>query len=85
MAITDQRQVSGQFRSDDRRLVFDQVVNRLYREFRGRCSRGLVEDLVAVCRSELACSPPDAVPELAERLARQRLQSGWASLLIENR
>ena len=84
MSITDQRQVLTSNDTDELMAALDQVTTRLYRESHRRYSRSLIEDLVQVCRIELSCSPPHALPELIERLARQRLRSGWASLLIES-
>jgi hypothetical protein len=60
------------------RTVFDPAISsaipRLSAEFPhvGRRSIGLV---VRTCRQELRGSPTDALPELVERLARQRLRA----------
>ncbi|MHC1557850.1 hypothetical protein ACR9E3_02780 [Actinomycetospora sp. C-140] len=48
------------------------TVRRLVSEFPGR-SRALVATTVVRCRGDLDGVPPGAVPELLERLARQRL------------
>jgi hypothetical protein len=71
--------------SDDRsdslhaEAVFDRAVQRLSAEFGHRYSTRVVEDVIRSCGDDLAGSPPGALPELVERLARQRLRSGWAS------
>ena len=60
------------------RIVLDPAISaaipRLSAEFPdvGRRSIGLV---VRTCREELRGSPTDALPELVERLARQRLRA----------
>jgi hypothetical protein len=60
------------------RIVLDPAISsailRLSAEFPdvGRRSIGLV---VRTCREELRGSPTDALPELVERLARQRLHA----------
>jgi hypothetical protein len=48
------------------------AIARLTLEFAGRSSPP-IEPVVAACRRDLAGSPPGALPELVERLARQRL------------
>ena len=45
---------------------------RLAAEF-GAHSPASIEPVVIACRRDLAGSPPGALPELVERLARQRL------------
>ena len=59
--------------------MFTSIAMRLSEEFGHRCSTRVVEDVILVCRQDLAGSPPGALPELVERLARQRLRSGWAA------
>ncbi|MFR9802975.1 hypothetical protein ACL02T_11800 [Pseudonocardia sp. RS010] len=49
------------------------AVARLAREFAGRVSRRTVARVVRSCRADLSGVPAGAVPELLERLARQRL------------
>ncbi|MFG1798195.1 hypothetical protein [Nocardia sp. NPDC049149] len=53
--------------------VFDQTVERLCSEFDGRFLRVWVAQVVRRCVDDLAGNPPGAMPELGERLARQRL------------
>lgn len=55
---------------------FDAVtaaVARLAIEFAGRVPHGVVARVVRACRADLSGVPAGAVPELLERLARQRL------------
>ncbi|HEY2042012.1 MAG TPA: hypothetical protein VGH11_04985 [Jatrophihabitans sp.] len=59
--------------------MFASIAMRLSEEFGHRYSTRVVEDVIVACRQDLAGSPPGALPELVERLARQRLRSGWAS------
>jgi hypothetical protein len=57
-------------------VEFDAVtpaVARLAREFSGRVSHRVVTRVVRACRADLSGVPAGAVPELLERLARQRL------------
>jgi hypothetical protein len=49
------------------------AVARLAREFAGRLSHRVVARVVRECRADLSGVPAGAVPELLERLARQRL------------
>ncbi len=63
--------------------ALDRIVARLRREFGGRHPHAVIADLVYGCRSELAASSGAAMLDRVERLARQRLHSGWASLLID--
>ena len=62
---------------DDRERLEDpaigRTVDRLCAEFEPRFSRELVLRTVGGCLVDLAGSPPGAIPELSERLARQRL------------
>ncbi|MFI9509676.1 three-helix bundle dimerization domain-containing protein [Nocardia sp. NPDC052566] len=53
--------------------VTDQVVDRLTKEFEHQFSRDQVRGIVRRCVDDLAGTPPGAIPELGERLARQRL------------
>jgi hypothetical protein len=50
-----------------------QIAHRLYAEFSPLVPLDNVVDIVSRCRSDLDAVPIDAVPELVERLARQRL------------
>jgi hypothetical protein len=49
------------------------AVARLAREFAGRVPHPVVARVVRECRADLSGVPAGAVPELLERLARQRL------------
>ncbi len=49
------------------------VIGRLRGEFEGRINLAEIARVVLGCRADLTCSPPPALPELIERLARQRL------------
>lgn len=49
------------------------VTERLMAEFEDRLELSLIARVVLGCRRDLACSPAAALPELIERLARQRL------------
>lgn len=51
------------------------AIARLTAEFAGR-SPAPIEPVVTACRRDLAGAPPGALPELVERLARQRLLGG---------
>lgn len=51
------------------------VVERLFREFEGRFPLTVVVEAVHECRGQLSCVPESAMPEMLERLARQRLNS----------
>ena len=53
----------------------EQAVARLADEFRARLRPQVIGTVVRTCREELRGSPVGAMPELVERLARQRLQS----------
>ena len=50
------------------------TVECLFAEFEGRLPLPLVSAVVHECREQLSCSPETAIPELLERLARQRLK-----------
>jgi hypothetical protein len=56
----------------EERCVVD-AVHRLDREFRGTVGRHVILGVVRRSRAELDGPPPGALPELVERLARQRL------------
>jgi hypothetical protein len=58
----------------DELLVFG-VVERLREEFEPEINRETVVDVVRQCHHELQGIPAPALPELVERLARQRLLS----------
>jgi hypothetical protein len=49
------------------------VTERLFAEFEPRVSLTTIIATVHDCRRDLAGAPPPALPELVERLARQRL------------
>ena len=51
------------------------AVERLFREFEDQYSLTEIVAVVRECRKQLCCSPQGALPELVERLARQRLTS----------
>lgn len=67
------RQVARHVRSSAERSVVDHVVERLIREFGHGLSRNTVTEVVRRCIDDLAGTPREAIPELSERLARQRL------------
>lgn len=56
---------------DDRSIT--EAVQRLDREFRGSVHRRLIVAVVRRSRRELDSPSAEALPELVERLARQRL------------
>lgn len=49
------------------------VIERLMAEFEDRLELDVISRVVLGCRADLNCSPAAALPELMERLARQRL------------
>ena len=49
------------------------VVERLMAEFEDRLSLPVIAQVVSGCRRDLAGTPETALPEMVERLARQRL------------
>ena len=49
------------------------VIEQLMSEFEDRLELSTISDVVLGCRADLDCSPVAALPELIERLARQRL------------
>lgn len=51
------------------------VMEHLFREFEGQCSPIEIVAVVQECHTQLCCAPPSALPELVDRLARQRLSS----------
>jgi hypothetical protein len=51
------------------------VIEPLFREFEDQFSLTEIVAVVRECRTQLCCSPPQALPELVDRLARQRLRS----------
>ncbi|WP_282779124.1 MULTISPECIES: hypothetical protein [unclassified Nocardia] len=53
--------------------VYDQTVERLSAELAGVVSRQRVELVLRWSLDDLTGNPPGAMPELGERLARQRL------------
>jgi hypothetical protein len=54
------------------------LTDRLYIEHQPGISHAEIHALVARCAAELADAPPGALPELLERLARQRLANNLA-------
>ena len=62
---------------EDDRCISEAVV-RLEREFAGAVQRPAIAEVVRRSRQDLDGPHPAALPELVERLARQRLlQGGW--------
>ena len=55
--------------------LYADTVERLFTEFDGRVSLPVIGATVHECREQLCSSPEAAMPELLERLARQRLIS----------
>jgi hypothetical protein len=53
----------------------DQAVGRLTDEFRARLRPQVIGSVVRSCRRDLSGVPATALPELVERLARERLYS----------
>ena len=51
------------------------VTERLFLEFAGQRSLTEIVEVVRECRAQLCCAPTAALPELVDRLARQRLKS----------
>ncbi|WP_067686644.1 hypothetical protein [Nocardia jejuensis] len=51
----------------------ESTVDRLYLEFGGKLERTVVAAVVRQCVQDLDSAPAGALPELSERLARQRL------------
>lgn len=49
------------------------VIEQLGAEFEDRFALDEISGVVRRCRTDLDCSPAAALPELVERLARQRL------------
>ena len=49
------------------------IAHHLYAEFHNRFSLGQIVAVVRTAEHDLAGTPRDALPELAERLTRQRL------------
>jgi hypothetical protein len=49
------------------------LVERLFAEFDDRYELPHIVEVVRQCREQLCCAPEAALPELIERLARQRL------------
>jgi hypothetical protein len=54
-------------------LSYADLVERLFGEFEDHVTLTAIADLVRECRKQLKGSPSHALPELTERLARQRL------------
>jgi hypothetical protein len=54
-------------------LSYADLVERLFREFEDHVSLTAIADVVRESRQQLQGSPPHALPELTERLSRQRL------------
>ncbi|MEV5651961.1 hypothetical protein AB0L57_27260 [Nocardia sp. NPDC052254] len=66
-------QVARHLRPATEQSVVDHVVDRLDEEFRHHVRRGAIDAVVRRCIDDLAGTPRGALPELGERLARQRL------------
>ncbi len=49
------------------------VAERLMAEFEDRLGLDVISKVVNSCRRDLNCAPAGALPELVDRLARQRL------------
>ena len=49
------------------------IIEQLMAEFEDRLEPDVTSRVVLGCRADLDCSPSAALPELIERLARQRL------------
>jgi hypothetical protein len=64
-------------RDDDRWMV--EVVHRLDREFGGALGRADIAQVVSWSHADLDGPHPAAMPELVERLARERLRQRVAS------
>lgn len=56
------------------------VVERLFGEFEDRYPLSVIVAAVQECRVQLPCSPATAMPELLERLARQRLSTAGGTM-----
>jgi len=54
-------------------VSYADLVERLFREFEDKVTLTAIADVVRESRLQLQGSPPHALPELTERLARQRL------------
>jgi hypothetical protein len=54
-------------------LSYADLVERLFREFEDHVTLTAIADVVRESRRQLQGCPPHALPELTERLARQRL------------
>lgn len=52
------------------------LIERLFAEFESRRPLPEIVEVVRQCREQLCCAPEAALPELVERLARQRLTDG---------
>ena len=63
-------------RTSDDDAAVDQAVLRLTDEFSARLRPHVIGTVVRSCRRDLSGVPATALPELVERLARARLQSG---------
>jgi hypothetical protein len=61
--------VTGEYHA----LSYADLVERLFREFEDHVTLAAIVDLARECRQQLKGSPEQALPELTERLARQRL------------
>ncbi len=54
-------------------FCYADVIERLFREFDGTIALPVIVEVTHECRQQLSGSPATAMPELLERLARQRL------------
>lgn len=68
------------YRDQPAESAINRTVDRLCTEFEPRFAREFVVHTVGGCIDDLAGTPRGAIPELSERLARQRLldiESAW--------
>jgi len=49
------------------------LTNRLYADYQPGLTHADIDQVIQQCRADLAGTPPATLPELLERLARQRL------------
>ncbi len=67
-AVTGPAAVAGGY-------TYADVIERLFGEFEDRISLTVIVEGVRECREQLSCVPESAMPEMLERLTRQRLSS----------
>jgi hypothetical protein len=68
-----EREGDDSLTSEYHALSYADLVERLFREFEDHVTLTAIADVVRESRQQLKGSPPQALPELTERLARQRL------------